>query len=49
MLSEKLRYHVYWAFDALKGKPVKRHLSEITKIMENPDAVLPDQDFPLFL
>ena len=44
MLSEKLRYHVYWAFDALKGKPVKRHLSEITKIMENSDLVEQHQE-----
>ena len=44
MLGEKLRYHVYWTLDALRGKPVKRHLLEITKIMENPDLVKNHQE-----
>ncbi|MBO5454663.1 MAG: phenylacetate--CoA ligase family protein [Clostridia bacterium] len=44
MLSEKLRYCAYWCLDSLKGKPVKKHLDEITKIMEDSSLVKEHQE-----
>lgn len=39
MLSESIRRQTYWLLDALKGHPVKKHLLEIEKIMDNPQFV----------
>ena len=32
---EKLRFHVFWLIDFLKGSKVKKHYSDITYILEN--------------
>lgn len=39
MLSENIRRWAYWSLDFLKGSPVRKHLREITLIMENPELV----------
>jgi phenylacetate-CoA ligase len=44
MLSEIIRRSAYWGIDCLKGQPVKKHLNEIIKIMENPDLVKQHQE-----
>ena len=36
--SQKLRGKLFWALDRLKGNQVKRHLDEITDVLENFDS-----------
>ena len=39
MFSEWIRSTVYWTLDALRGGCVKRHLNEITYLMNNPSLI----------
>lgn len=39
MLSEFIRSKTYWLLDSLRGGAVKKHLNDITRIMENPETV----------
>ncbi|MBC7000089.1 phenylacetate--CoA ligase family protein [Cytophaga sp. FL35] len=37
-MLERLRYHLFWSVDFLKGSPVRKHCKDIQSILENYDS-----------